>query len=325
ADALGRSAEGMHHLQIACDLAHAAGDTAILYQSLCNLAFARRAEGQCAAAHAVAEQALALTAYHPGSAPHPAFADALREMGEANAYLGRWEAARSQLRPLLELYRTLDDPWAYGTVLYNYGLYSSNIGQHEEAISCLRQLVALSESVGLPADSEYGIWHRAGLVRVLVAAGDLAEAGVLLHSLQPVMLTSGRPYLARAKALAEYHLAIDSAATALASLEPAVRWWREHASPHDVDILLLLAQVALAINRHELAVAAVDEAATHLVPTDMHRYHLRLHIIRYLVSYSPADLAAAHRELMRQAALFSDAELRRAFVERVALHRQIAG
>jgi tetratricopeptide (TPR) repeat protein len=92
----------------------------------------------------------------------------LRELGEANAYLGRWEEARSLLRPLLDLYRTLDDPWAYGTVLYNYGLYSSNMGQHTDAIDAMRKLVELSQAVGLPADSEYDIWHRAGLARVLI-------------------------------------------------------------------------------------------------------------------------------------------------------------
>lgn len=184
-------------------MAQAAGDRALLYQVLCNRAFAQRAEGRCAAARASAQQALALTPYRPGNPPHPAFADALRELGEANAYLGRWEEASRQLRPLLELYRTLDDPWAYGTVLYNYGLYSSNMGQHAEAIDAMRRLVELSEAVGLPADSEYGVWHRAGLVRVLIAAGVVAEAAALLHLLDGAKLTPGHPYLAWAKAAAE--------------------------------------------------------------------------------------------------------------------------
>lgn len=45
ADALGRSREGLTHLEIACRLAHEAGDRQTHYQALCNLAFAQRAEG----------------------------------------------------------------------------------------------------------------------------------------------------------------------------------------------------------------------------------------------------------------------------------------
>jgi tetratricopeptide (TPR) repeat protein len=324
ADALGRSHEGLRHLEAARALAQEAGDRTLLYQSLCNLAFAQRAEGRCAAARASAEHALALTSYSPERSPHPAFADALRELGEANAYLGRWQAARSQLWPLLELYRTLDDPWAYGTLLYNYGLYSSNMGQHEAAIAALRRLVALSEAVGLPPDSDYGIWHRAGLARVLVAADEHAEADELLSGLNTAKLAPGRPYLAWAKAVAEHRLTTGMAAAALHLLLPAVNWWREHASPHDADVLLLLAQAALAVGDRSMAELAVAEAAGHLQATDMHRYHLRLHAVRFQVRGDPTDLAAARAELARQVTLFTDAELRAAFVERVGLHRQIA-
>ncbi len=315
ADALGRSREGLAQLQMACRLARKAGETAVLYQSLCNLAFAQRAEGQCAAARASAEEALALTAYQPGSPPHPAFADALRELGEANAYLGNWQEARQQLRPLLDLYQTLHDPWAYGALLYNYGLYSSNMGLHEEAIAALRQLVALSESVGLPADSDYGIWHRAGLARVLLAAGQVAEAGALLGSLQTGKLGLGRPYLAWAKATAELHLAQGDGKAALAVLRPAVAWWRQEASLHDADVLLLLAQALLAVGEREEAETAVDEATHYLQPTDIARYHVRLHTVRYRVTGEATALAAARAELDRQAARFRDPALRAAFVK----------
>jgi tetratricopeptide (TPR) repeat protein len=280
ADALGRSREGLVHLRAACNLAREVGATAVLYQALCNLAFAQRAEGQCAAARASAAEALALTPYQPGRPPQPAFADALRELGEANAYLGRWEEAREQLRPLLDLYQSLNDPWAYGAVLFNYGLYSSNMGEHEEAIAALRRLVALSESVGLPADSDYGIWHRAGLARVLVAAGQLAAAGELLRGLETGKLTLGRPYLAWARATAEYHLAQGEGAAALAVLQPAVDWWRQAASPHDADILLLLAQAKWAMGNREGATADANEAAAIIEQTDIARFHERLRLAR---------------------------------------------
>jgi DNA-binding SARP family transcriptional activator/tetratricopeptide (TPR) repeat protein len=323
ADALGRSREGLRHLETARDLAQEAGDVRVLYQTLCNLAFAQRAEGCCTAARTSAERALALAGYRPDSAPHPAFADALRELGEANAYLGHWEEARRRLQPLLNLYHTLDDAWAYGTVLYNYGLYSSNMGQHHDAIAALRRLVSLSEEVGLPPDSDYGIWHRAGLARVLIAAGEHAEAGTLLHSLNTSSLAPGRPYLAWAKAIAEYHLATGEVPAALSLLMLAVDWWRPHTSPHDADLLLLMAQVAVSAGQRPLAELAAAEAATSVLATDMRRYHLRLYAVRFQISGDPADLAAARAELTRQAALFGDAELRAAFLERVGLHRQI--
>lgn len=139
-----RSAEGLAHLEQACRLAEAAGANDVLYEALCNLAFAQRAEGQCQAARASAPRALGLRAggprpYAPGEAPQPGIADALRELGEANVYLGRWEEALRLLRPLLNLYQTLDDPWNYGAVLHNYGLYCARVGQRSEAISAMRR------------------------------------------------------------------------------------------------------------------------------------------------------------------------------------------
>ncbi len=323
ADALGRSREGLAQLQMACRLAQEMGDTAVQYQALCHLAFVQRAEGQCASARASAEAALALTPYQPGHPPHPAFADALRELGEANAYLGRWEEARQQLRPLLDLYQTFNDPWAYGSVLYNYGLYSSNMGQHEEAIAALRQLVTLSESVGLPADSDYGIWHRAGLARALLAAGQVQKAGNLLRSLQTARLLPGRPYLAWAKAAAEYYLAQGQGAEAQAVLHPAAAWWRQNASLHDADILLLLAQAEMAVGETRKAETAVTEAATCLQPTDMHRYHLRLHATHWHITHNPADLIAFQAELERQVASFTDLALRKTFWQHIQRHYQM--
>ena len=321
ADALGRSREGLAHLETACQFAQEEGDRAVLYQALCNRAFAQRAEGQCKAARSSAQQALALTAYRRDSPPHPAWVDALRELGEANAYLGQWEEARSQLRPLLDLYRTLDDPWAYGTLLYDYGLYSSNMGQHADAIDALRKLVELSQAVGLPADSDYGVWHRAGLVRVLAAAGAVKEAEALLDTLDASKLAWGRPHLAWAKAVAEVRLAMGDAAAALAVIQPAAAWWRAHATPHDADVLLLLAQAAWASGDAALAQAAVAEADRCLAATDLHRYHVRLHAVRYLVTGDPAALAAARSELDTQAAQISDPGLREAFLWKVAIHR----
>lgn len=323
ADTLGRSREGLTHLQTACQLAEAAQATSVLYQALCHCAFAQRAEGQGKAALASAQRALALTRYQPHCPPHPAWADALRELGEASAYLAHWEAARTYLRPLLDLYRTLDDPWAYGALLYNYGLYSSNMGQHSDAIDAMRQLVVLSERVGLPADSEYGIWHRAGLARVLIAAGEHGEAGAVLRHLHTTGLSSGRPYLAWARAWAEYDLATGAASEALAILTPAVAWWREHASPHDADILILLAQVALASGDRTLAEAALTEATAHLAKTDLERYSLRLLIVRHQISGNVRDRDAARLALERQAARFTDSALREAFANEVALHRKI--
>jgi tetratricopeptide (TPR) repeat protein len=318
ADALGRSAEGLAHLEEACRLARAVGVDDVLYASLCNLAFAQRAEGRCQAAKASALQALALTPYRPGDPPQPAFADALRELAEANAYLGRWLEALDLLRPLLDLYQTLDDPWAYGAVLHNYGLYCAAVGQHGEAVAAMRRLVALSEAVGLPADSDYGIWHRAGLARALLAAGEIEEAGKLLAGLDAGKLTPGRPWLAWVRAAAEHRLAVGDAAEALAIVRPAADWWRRSASLHDVDVLLLLAEAALGSGDHARALGAVEEATERLAGSDMRRYHLRLHAVRYAVTGDPGALAGFEEEQARQAEGFGDPEFRATFVESTA-------
>jgi tetratricopeptide (TPR) repeat protein len=319
ADALGRSAEGLALLEEACRLADAAGAGDVLYEALCNLAFAQRAEGQCQAARASALRALAIRAggprpYVTGEVPQPGSADALRELSEANAYLGRWEEALRLLRPLLDLYQTLDDPWNYGAVLHNYGLYCASVGQHSEAISAMRRLVALSEAVGLPADSDYGIWHRAGLARALLAAGQVAEAGELLASLDAGKLTPGRPWLAWVRAAAEHRLAVGDAAAALAIVQPAADWWRRSASLHDVDVLLLLAEAALGSGDHARAFGAVEETTERLAGSDMRRYHVRLYRVQYAVTGDPAALAAFEAELIRQAESFGDPALRARFM-----------
>ena len=69
ADALGRSRAGLVHLQEARRLAEAAGEQHLLYQILCHLAFALRAEGRCAAARDSAERALALRVTGRGTYP----------------------------------------------------------------------------------------------------------------------------------------------------------------------------------------------------------------------------------------------------------------
>ncbi len=324
ADALGRSREGLSQLQTACQLAREADAGDVLYLALCNLAFVQRAEGQAMRARDSALEALALTHYRADAAPHPAYADALRELGEANAYLGHWEAAHNQLRPLLAVYQTLNDPWAYGTLLHNYGLYSASMGQHDEAIACMRRLVALSESVGLPADSDYGIWHRAGLARVLLAAQRVAEAGAVLDALRTDRLSPGRPYLAWARAAGEYRLSTGDPARALDVLRPAASWWRTRPSPHDADVLLLLAQAELADGDRAAATATVSEATRHLLATDLQRHHVRLYATRYRVTGDPADLSAARDLLAAQAAGFTDPDLRATFLRAVPLHREIA-
>jgi tetratricopeptide (TPR) repeat protein len=300
ADALGRSAEGLAHLEEACRLAEDCRRHDVLYQALCNLAFAQRAEGQCEAARSQRAAGLGADPYQPGAPPQPAFADALRELGEANAYLGRWEEALRLLRPLLDLYQTLDDPWNYGAVLHNYGLYCASVGQHAEAMAAMRRLVALSEAVGLPADSDYGIWHRAGLARALLAAGETEEAGELLTGLDASKLTPGRPYLAWVRAAAEYRLAVGDAAGALAIVQPAVDWWRRSASLHDVDVLLLGAEAALAADEQGLAGELATEAAARLEQSDMRRYHTRLYKVQHAVTGDPAALEAMQREMERQ-------------------------
>ena len=324
ADALGRSREGLAHLETARQLADTAGDRALRYQVLCSLAFARRAEGRCAAALAAAQEALVLAGGRPDAPPQPAGADALRELAEANAYLGRWEEAWRQLRALDELYETLREPWAHGAVLFNLGYYSANMGQFDAAVDAMRRLVVLSEQVGLPADSDYGIWHRAGLARVLLAARAVEEAGALLAGLDTSALQPGRPYLAWARAVAEYHALRGAPADGLARLQPAVAWWRGAASLHDADILLQLALLHHALEQVEPAAAAVEEATAFLAPTDIHRYRVRLCAARWRILGAADDLTAAREVLAAQAAAFTNEGLRRAFLEKVPLHREIA-
>jgi hypothetical protein len=178
----------------------------------------------------------------------------------------------------------------------------------------MRQLVALSEAVGLPAGSDYGIWHRAGLARALLAAGEIGRGGRAAGRPWTSKLKPGRPYLAWVRAAAEVPAGRRRRGGALAIVQPAVDWWRRSASLHDVDVLLLLAQSALAAGVRSLALVTVDEATARLAGSDMARHLLRLHSTRYAVTSNPADLAAFQAELARQADGFNHQEMRAVFI-----------
>ena len=83
--------------------------------------------------------------------------------------------------------------------------------------------------------------------------------------------------------------------TALAIAQPAVDWWRQSASLHDVDVLLLCAEAALATGDAMLAHDLVAEAAARLEHSDLRRYHVRLYAVQYAVTGDPGGAGGDSR------------------------------
>ena len=321
-DVAGRPFDGIHHLERAVELAKKLDDSSLLYTALCNLAFCQRALGFCRDALKSAKQALLLT---PTSEdPHPAQADALREIAEAAGYLARWQEARTAMHQVVHLYEGIGDPWALGAALYNLGLFTSAMGQHSQAVAAMRRLVALGVEVGLPPDSEFGIIHRAGLAKVLIDSGDIAGAEEIFQSLNLPEFITGRARIDYANIASGIALMKGNADAALKILDPVIQEQQISRVSHFIWTLLLHAWAAHQTGENQQALQSLTQVEEFFGQGDCVRLARWFYFLRYQITGDRDALKAAYTELQRQADLFTDLNLRADFLNKVVINQNIA-
>jgi tetratricopeptide (TPR) repeat protein len=320
-DVAGRPFDGLPHLEQAVDLARQIENLTLLYRSLCNLAFCQRTLGCCGDALSSARQALTLLP--TSDEPHPAQADALREIAEAAGYLARWQEARHAMRQVVQLYEEIGDPWALGTALYNWGLFTSAMGQHTEAIAAMERLVQLGIEVSLPPDSEYGIIHRTGWAKALLDSGDLAGAEEIYRSLKLPATITGRARVDYANLGGAIALSKGDADSAMRILGPIVAEFQGTQVPHFMWTLLLHARAAHRAGDSQKALKSLAAAEKAFRQGDCIRLGRSLYFARYQITGDAEALTAAYSELQRQMDIFTDSDLRADFLEQVILNREI--
>ncbi|HUG29311.1 MAG TPA: BTAD domain-containing putative transcriptional regulator [Candidatus Limnocylindria bacterium] len=320
-ESLGDNRRALPMLRRAARLAAGSGDEPTRVATLCMLSSALRSVGRCKAAHVSASRAMTLVSTRP--ALYRGRAHALAELAETALELGRFGDARDSMRAALEGYRELDDPWSYGSALFGLINICSSMGQPPEAIAAGEALVALSGRLGLAAASDYGVWHRVGLGRARLSAGDVSGAEHAIDEVRDVVPGATRPRIALAGLIGQLALARGDAALSLPSLELAFDLWLGRSEPRDVAIAFWTSIAAARAQRRALAGTALAAGLRALSRTDMERHDVLAQLARFEVEGHPAALRSARAAITRQAARFTEADLRTSFERDVPLHDHV--
>jgi DNA-binding SARP family transcriptional activator/tetratricopeptide (TPR) repeat protein len=322
-ESAGDNREALRMLRRGMRLAREVNDAATELAGTVNLAMALHAMGRCRAALGAIARAMTMVQARPEM--RAARGQALSELGSVSRELARWEEARAALHAALEVYEQLDDPWGHGSVLFDASLVAAAMGLPDEAVVMARRLLALSTSVGLEAGSDYGAWHRAAMARALLAAGQRDEAEAALAGIDPERIQAERPRIAVLTVMGQLHLAREAPGAALGPLGTAVELWRDNPGPQDVACVLWHAVAAARTGDRGQARQSLDLAAGALDATDVARYDALRHLAAYETTGDPRVLDRVEAAIDRQARRFTDPVLRSAFLERVPVHRQLAG
>jgi hypothetical protein len=221
-------------------------------------------------------------------------------------------------------YRELEDPWSYGSALFGLVNICAGMGQAGEAVAAADELVGLSVRLGLPATSDYGIWHRVSLGRARLANSDVAGARQALDGVGNAVPEAARPQMALSTLLGQLSLAEDRVYEAVPHLHRAFLLWQSRPEPRDVAGTLWLAVAAARDGEHDLAASALAAGLRSLEGTDMERHDPLAGFASYVVTHNRESLSAARSAVAKQAMRFSDPEQKQSFETAVALHREIA-
>jgi tetratricopeptide (TPR) repeat protein len=235
------------------------------------------------------EQALALA--HTAQS-HPVEADSLYNLGFVYWHLGNYAAAGGHFEGALRIYREIGDRQSESLALACLGLLAHHLGDDETAHERCHQALRIARDIGNRRVEGYALTR---LGHALAGLGRLAEAA-----------ETYRQALALQRELGQANLAMEPLAG--------------------------LARVSLAQGDLAQARAHVAEILAHLEghTLDGTDEPLRVYLTCYRVLCAAQDaraqeiLATAHRLLRERAARIGNEELRRSFLENVAVHREIA-
>jgi predicted ATPase/class 3 adenylate cyclase len=254
-----------------------------------NLGLAASAQGDYAAARAAYEQSLHICRE---------IGDRLGEgwglgvLGDAALSQGDYAAARAAYEQSLHIRHIVGDRQGEGWALGSLGLIAHSLGDHQAACGYARQALSIAQAIG---DRD---WEAFALT-------------VLGHA----ELDQGHP----------------TAATEAYQAALSIR--RDLGQPTKAaEPLAGLARVALAAGDSESALAHVTDILAHLANSTLEGADepLRVYLTCYEVLYAAGDaraaaiLDAAHALLHERAARIPDRATRRAFLENVPYHRQLA-
>jgi tetratricopeptide (TPR) repeat protein len=239
---------------------------------------------------------------------------------------GAWEQARRMQNQLVAIHRASNNFSGLQSALYNSAHVAMFIGQFEEAILYAEELVTYLKANRAEADQYYLQTQRAFLAECYAMIGELAEAERVLvpvvawlrqeeegrgavyswNALGTVRFYQGR--------LAEAYYAHSQA------LLLATRLGRMTSAPY-----LCHAEVAQLLGYEAEARASFDRATEIIAPqkptgnSNVTYYHY----VGYLLTGEVAMLAAARQAMFSCANLLQDGQLRRTYLARMPLHRDI--
>jgi len=323
ADILGKPREALPHLQRAAALAEQLNDAPLLLDVLNHLAFAQRITGASAAARATAERALTRAATHLEL--QRVRADALEILGQVQFDLAHFQAAHTTMREFVALCGELGAQWALGQGLYNCATFETRMGMYERAQKTIAELKQLLLRAGLGAPADHWMWVEGLNADMAVLAERYDEAEQMVDTLRAWMESkdAGRPLLMGLTALGRLELARNRVVQAEKTLSRAVRVWEQSGGTIEILPLLLHALAAHRVGLDDAAHASLQRAEQTVRGTEIATHSVLLHFARWTLTGDIAALCAAHDEMHRQAALFTDDALRADFLECVALHREI--
>ncbi|MBV6396458.1 MAG: hypothetical protein HFACDABA_02056 [Anaerolineales bacterium] len=323
ADMLGRPGDALPHLVRAAELAERLNDIPLWLEALGQIAFTQRILGRTFEARSAAERALAIAGTREDL--RRGRAGALEILGQIELDLAHWQAARAIMHEFTTLADELHEHWLSGQGFFNQSLVAARSGRYQDAQDILGSLKSLLTAAGLGAPADHWMWSEALNAEALVLAGNLEQAEIVLDGMRAWMesKTGGRPLLLALTALGRLRLAQNRPGEAGALLARAVRLWKQAGGTIEIAPLLLHALAAHRTGNADTARASLRDAENILLNTPVATHAVLLRFVRYEVTGNPESLRAAREEIQRQAALFTDENLRADFLNNVALHHTI--
>lgn len=323
------SLESRGPLERALALAYAHGLTGLAAQSLAALGSLALLRGECAAAQASYEQALA---HYRAVGDQRGESTTINNLGIVAHTQSDHSRARALYEQALRLKRTMGDRRGEAKALTSLGSLLESHGRYAPARSHYEQALAIYREIdGRAGESEVllslgGLTYQLG---DLDAACDYSQQALRLAQALRADDAQARALLPLGHALA----ALGQAAQAAAAYRQAMAIWRGLGLANQAMAPLAgLAQLALDTGRPRSAQRATEQILAHLErgALDGADEPLQIYLTCFRVLQQRGDqrasatLATAHRLLCEQAEQIEDGELRRSFLEGVAAHRNIA-
>lgn len=314
-ETLGRAVEAAVVIRNAVELAEAECDYALACRALTVLAFFQGMIGQCAAARTSALRALELIEAHTELGPWRA--EALHELANIHFLRAEWEAAYKTERSVLDLSAQTQNARGVLAALWQLTRIATAMGQYKDALQFAKQRKGLFSQTGGKVDA--GILFA----EIFIQEGDLARAEKALGLDQPIEAAQGRFLQMNLVVKGKLLLAQNRPVQALVPLERAMRAWQNEMQTVELFPPLLHALAAQRCGLLEQARASLALAEHKRADSEVARFDILLHLVRYRAMGNPESLRAARAEIHRQAALFTDDTWRADFLQNVALHREI--